>query len=192
MCWVGNFRLAHDLLLRSFEPPPLLTFRAPCQNDQMAVNPMAQHLRGSSQWELSKLPVLKEKFASAGTFWTTTGAKLSEIPWRRVQLPLRTACPPRCVNPRPTKRWANLETWKVCSDRLGSCSSETKFTRFRLQSFRPPAVAERTANPPITLRQNCSCKVPQALANFSFNTGNFDSSHCDEPRRSCAIGLTAI
>ncbi len=74
------------------------------RDDRMADNPMAEHHRGSLPWELSELPVLKEKFASAGAFRTAAGAKTSEIPWRREPLPRRTAGPPRCVDPGPTKR----------------------------------------------------------------------------------------
>jgi hypothetical protein len=36
------------------------------QSDLMAANPTADHHRSSSQWELSELPVLEEKFASEG------------------------------------------------------------------------------------------------------------------------------
>ena len=80
----------------------------------MAVNPTAEQHRGWLQWELSKLPVLKEKSASAGTFWTTTGATLSEIPWRREQLPLRTAVP------RGASIWVELGYMWNYQDRSGA------------------------------------------------------------------------
>ncbi len=38
----------------------------PGQDDQMAVNPMADYYRRVPQWELSELTVLEEKLASAG------------------------------------------------------------------------------------------------------------------------------
>jgi hypothetical protein len=36
------------------------------QDDQMAINPMADYYRGVPPWELSELTVLEEKSASAG------------------------------------------------------------------------------------------------------------------------------
>ena len=48
------------------------------RNDQMAVDPMADYYHTMPPWELSKLPVLEENFASAGALSTTVGPNTKE------------------------------------------------------------------------------------------------------------------